>query len=240
MEFDFVKELYFRELDGRHDQNGRASLYLAVLTVLGALLVFCLRQHPTGGFSSLYFLLILAFLLYALAIIFVLLANLEFGYLQLPYASELDAYHRELQDYYRQNPEVRGEPGQDLKDILYLKMVEAATHNSQTNLTRAARYYAANYFLAGAIVFGLLATVPVRFRPSHDGSAAEAATPIEGETQIDRSTTQPTETNSSRGEAPEATPQAETAGEYSDSRDSNAPETPDPGAAGDDQERQVE
>jgi len=164
MKPDFIKELYFRELEEKHQQDSRTTLQVFLLSLLGGVLVFCVRhfrtQHPV-----LLWLFVACFgvasVFYALALIQVLRANFGHVYERLPDASALYRYFQELKVFYTKHPGVAGSAEADFDTDLQQRMVSATSRNSYANLLRAARHYSAVRFMALVVVFGILAAVPV-------------------------------------------------------------------------------
>jgi hypothetical protein len=164
MKPDLIRELYTRELDERHQQDSRTTTEVAVLTVMGGALIFYLSTFPPER-TLLWLLFALcigtSIICYSLAIILVLRANIGFKYERLPHARQMYEYYSELVRYYDDNPSARGSADHDFESYLCEKMIAATTRNAVSNIGRSERHYSASRFLAGVVVFALLAALPV-------------------------------------------------------------------------------
>lgn len=161
MDFNFAKELYFRELDGRFQQDARTSTNVGLLSLVGGLLAILIRaMWPAESWLSLIGLLFcgIAVILYLMAVIYVLRATLGYIYESLPPADVLLKHSEDLSTYYRDNPEVEGNAEVDFSDFLTRKMVSATARNWSNNLSRSARYYRASQLLAFVVIFAVLAS----------------------------------------------------------------------------------
>lgn len=160
MDFNFAKELYFRELDGRFQQDARTSTNVGLLSLVGGLLAILIRaMWPAESWLSLIGLLFcgIAIILYLMAVVYVLRATLGYIYESLPPADVLLNHFEDLSTYYSGNPEVEGNAEVDFRDFLTKKMVSATARNWSNNLSRSARYYSASQLLALVVIFGVVA-----------------------------------------------------------------------------------
>lgn len=140
------------------------GVYVALFSVLGGALALLVRaawpQHTAlcfislaAGFAS--------FVLYCLAIIWVLRAAIGFSYEKVPSPENLLAFRQELSDYYAANPWVSGSVDDDFDDFLIRHFASAATRNAGNNLARSARFYSAAQLLLWTVVLAAVAALAV-------------------------------------------------------------------------------
>jgi hypothetical protein len=158
MNIELIKEQYFRELDGKVQQDGRTTLQVAVLTVLGGVLVVAYQGlAPASGWQA----IVLGCLFwpglaaFVFALIQVLRANIGHLYERLPSADVQYQYFKKLERYYTHTSKVSGSPTADFEDYLARRMVQSAARNSNVNQRRAAIHYNAVRGMAWVVVFAL-------------------------------------------------------------------------------------
>ena len=164
MKSDFVKELYYRELDAKRDLDARPTLHVAVLSVLGSLLAYSFI-HFTGqnGLQESWFNLFLstAAVSYGVAVANVILATQGHPYARLPLVESLQSHSANLAAFFRQTPGAEGSALTDFEDFIRRRMIEATSKNEYANLSRAARHYSAMRAMSLCLVFALMAVLPV-------------------------------------------------------------------------------
>jgi hypothetical protein len=162
MKLDFIKELYFHELDTKDQHDGRPAFQVAILSVLAGLLFFGYQHlHPAGCVPTTVSvaLFLTAALCYTEGLRQVLLGTLNLGhfYERLPAADVMYDYYRKLQIYYAKSPDVSGNADDEFSEFLARHMVLATAHNMQNNLRRAARHYSAMRAFALTVLFAIAA-----------------------------------------------------------------------------------
>lgn len=178
MDLEFFKDLYFRELDAKRDQDGRTGTQVGILTILGSVLVYCYQNSPDQpglwliAFYGAYF---PAVATYVVALVQVMRAILGHGFERLPLPDELHNYHVQLEDYYYEEPNPEGTLETEFNDFLIRHMVTATVQNAQTNVSRSERSYSAMYWFAFTVVFALVASGIALLAP---------ATPVEHNVKV--------------------------------------------------------
>ena len=162
MDVSLAKEFYFREFEGKAQQDTRLGVYVALLSAVGGVLIYLIRSAWSGQTN--WFLGSLAFsfvsvVLYFLAIVWVLRATVGFIYEKLSSPDILLAYWQDLSLYYQENPEINGSATSDFDDFLVRHFSSAATRNASNNYARSARYYRAAQFLLWVVIFSALAGI---------------------------------------------------------------------------------
>jgi len=164
LDFDFLKELYFHELDRRDRLDQAPTLRVAVLALGAGLFTYYLDLYALGDD------ILGGIFLFAgcgaivsglLTIIWIIRSYLGYTYSFLPYASQLEKYWRDLQRYRREYQLEEDASRLLFQEALEERLVEAVTHNSFNNNSRSELLYGASRFLAAFVVFALLAGLPV-------------------------------------------------------------------------------
>lgn len=162
MQQEFLKQLYFRELDGRFQHDARTGSQVTQLSLVGGALALLIRaawpiDSSLGLIAELLSAIGVCFLV--AAIVFVIRATLGYQYESLPSPSELYEHWRGLHAHYATNPEAQGTAEDDFADFLQRHMAQAATRNWTNNLSRSGRQHRASQFLAWAIALVVLGGV---------------------------------------------------------------------------------
>ena len=160
MDVSLAKEFYFREFEGKVQQDTRLGVYVALLSAVGGVLAYLIRNAWSGQTNWFLGSLVLSFVsvvLYFLAIVWVLRATVGVIYEKLPSPNTLLAYWQDLSLYYQENPEITGSASSDFDDFLVRHFSSAATRNANNNFIRSARYYRAALFLLWVVIFSALA-----------------------------------------------------------------------------------
>ena len=160
MNVSLAKEFYFRELDGKVQQDTRLGVYVALLSAVGGVLAYLIRSawtFQTNWFIGSFALSFISVVFYSLSIVWVFRATVGFTYEKIPSADILLDYWQDLSQYYRENPVVTGSASSDFENFLVRHFSNAATRNSQNNSARSAHYYLASLFLLWVVIFSALA-----------------------------------------------------------------------------------
>jgi hypothetical protein len=159
MDIGFAKELYFRELEGKVQQDTRVGIYVGILTVVAGGLAFLIRGAWPGktipslislGFSF------MSVVLYFLAVIWVLRAMRGYLHKKLPPAEELLDTWKKILEYYKVNAGVEGSAAGDFEEFLIERLVSATTRNDENNLKRSAHFWVVNGFLLWIIILSAI------------------------------------------------------------------------------------
>jgi hypothetical protein len=156
MKVEFVKELYFRELDGKAQQDARIGIFVAIFSAIGGILVFLVRNITWPAITTLPILSLLfcalSIILYAFGIFNVLRAMVGFRWARLPHPDILLQHYKKLINYYAENPTVAGSAGDDFEGYILRQLTLAATHNGENNIVRSARFYRASRYLVWVVI----------------------------------------------------------------------------------------
>lgn len=194
MDFEFAKQLYFRELDGRFQQDSRTSIHVGLLSVIGGIVAVLLQRvwpqiinlvqimdsQQNAGFTiaplqplwtsqNILSVICLGFCILAAcacvaALIFLLRAAVGAKYEALASPTELLNHSGNLAKYHAQYSTPDSTFQSDFQNYLIQKMVEATTQNTRTNFMRSARYHRASKCLAFAIIMASLAGIVIALR----------------------------------------------------------------------------
>jgi hypothetical protein len=163
MDLDLARDFYFRELDGKAQQDTRMGVYVALFSVLGGALAFLVRaawSPPRTLWCYLSLIAaVLSLVLYFVAIIWVLRAAIGFTYERLPSLEDILAYRQKLASYYASNPSVPDSAAMDFDDFMTRHFASAAARNARNNLARSARFYRAAQLLLWVVVLAAVAAL---------------------------------------------------------------------------------
>jgi len=171
MDIELMKEMYFRELEGKTTQEGRLPVHVGLLTVIGGALLFSLRNPVESGeglFVPFVVVVIVALVLFIISIVQICRANIGHDYERLPRVDTMYSYFLGLTEFYEKNTNVKGTAEGDFDDYLKRKMVEATSRNTDVNLLRSARNHTAVVLMALAALFSLASGAMALSRPSED------------------------------------------------------------------------
>lgn len=161
VKLDFIKDLYFKELEAKNQLDSRPTLLVGVLTVLGGLLFFDYTHMPRAKIPALAF---LAFFLpavvsYAMAVFLVIWAAAGHLYEKLPAPDVLYDYFVKLEKFHGASSESATNTQRDWDDFLARHMILAASRNTQSNLSRSSRYFNATRALSATVALAFISTV---------------------------------------------------------------------------------
>jgi hypothetical protein len=157
MNVSLAKELYFRELDAKVQQDQRLAPSLVLLSLIGGVIYFLIQGLPPAVLSVQSIATTLAVICYAAATVYVGRATVGHAYEVLPDSDALLRYYTGLAEYYCAKQDTGGTADGDFEDFLLRHLVAAATRSRYYNLRRAAHYYLANRFAAAAIALAAVA-----------------------------------------------------------------------------------
>ncbi|GEM_PF-5986560 len=160
MNTDLAKELYFKELDDKAQQDNRLGVHVAAVSVVGGALVVLVRwawpPATTLAWAGLV-LWVAAAVVYILAVVWALRV-VRFRYEKLAVPDQLLTYSRDLDAYYSTHPEDKGAASTDFDDSLLEKLCHAATVNSNNNVIRSERFYTAAIMLLVVVILAAAST----------------------------------------------------------------------------------
>jgi len=162
-----AETFYFKELERRKDLDAAPTFRVAALTLLGGVYSFYLKSfHIDGSIISWLFLIAATGTLVcgSLSVVWIVRSFVGFSWGYVPCADQLLAHHAELQKYHTEHGLDSGTPDTVFDEYLQKCFVEAASKNTRNNNLRSELLYSASYFLAVAVLFTLLAGVPVLYR----------------------------------------------------------------------------
>lgn len=164
MDIEFLKTLYFRELDRRAQLDGAPTPRVAILGVVGGVFTYYSERlelsHP---FFTWFFLGCAAgaIVFSALSIIWIIRSYVGYTWAYLPYVDQLASHYQTLVAYHEEYATETAEPDRLFANHLRQRLVEATTQNTSNNNQRSELVYGASLFLSVAVVFALLAGLPL-------------------------------------------------------------------------------
>ena len=164
MDLDLAKTLYFRELDRRSELDGAPTFRVAILALLGGVFSYY-TQHfsPARDLMSGLFLLSAAgtVAFAALAVVWIIRSYSGYTWAYLPFADQLQEHYESLVAYHAEYPSETQTAESLFSDHLRQRLIEAASRNASNNNQRSELIYRASFFLSVAVVFSLVAGLPV-------------------------------------------------------------------------------
>jgi hypothetical protein len=185
MNLELAKTLYFRELDGKVQQDGKLGTYAALLSALGAALAFVMARvwpSPTPLLKISLALSVVSVILFFIAVVWLFRAMVGSGYELLPLSRELLGHWEELSAYYSAYPSTPGSPADDFDHELLLRLTSAASTNALNNRVRSARFDIEGRLLLAVVVLtgvavAFVAVDRVVSSPATSGGHVMADTP---------------------------------------------------------------
>lgn len=163
MNVDFVATLYFREIERRGQLDRAPTFQIGILAILGGVFAYYLDSLTVSSAvgKSVFAACAAATVVFALlAILWIIRSYLGYRWALLAYPEQLMDYYHELEEYDHQHGLDAASPDSVFERHLRDLLVEAATHNAANNNSRSELLYAANRYLAIAVVFTLVAGLP--------------------------------------------------------------------------------
>jgi hypothetical protein len=162
MNLELAKTLYFRELDGKVQQDGRVGTYVALLTAIGGALAFVTARvwpSPTLLLKVGLALSVVSVILYFFAVVWLFRTTIGSGYELLSPPGDLLSHWHEVSAYYVAYPDVPGSAAEDFDHALLLRLTTAATTNALNNRRRSARFHRVGQLLLVVVVLTAVAAV---------------------------------------------------------------------------------
>lgn len=165
-EFSFCKEHYFRELDRKSALTNALALPIGISTLISSGLVYAATE--IGVVDSRSDLLTISLLLggtisLIIAIICLCRSYLGYTYQYIPAFADLRSYRIKLLDYYQDEHDADGLSKADMNTYIFEKIAVSAQNNFDNNNRKSGYIYLANRALVIALVFLLLAIIPIVF-----------------------------------------------------------------------------
>lgn len=162
MDFEFLQKRYQAELERRRDLAAAVNMPVGVLTALGGLLGFLVRdfsyefRYLTG-----FFLLSLTFaaIFFVAALVYLVRSYWNHAYHYVPVPGELHGYLQELQDYYASAGQPASAAEADFADFLQRRFREATDANTLENDSKSGFLHKGNTMVIGVLVMTLLAGI---------------------------------------------------------------------------------
>lgn len=158
MDLDLAREIYFRTLDSKDQQDARLGVYVALLSVVGGALTVLVRWAwpPCTALGSVGLgVAIAAAVLYFAAVVWALRV-VGYDYKRLPSPSDMLAHREELDAFHVENPKAEGKASDEFAEDLLRQMAEAATVNSANNDARSERFYQVSVMLLIVVILAAI------------------------------------------------------------------------------------
>ena len=164
-QFDFYKELYFKENERRQEVLNSLNIPIAIITALSSATYFFITSFDykvetflTGIFSCL---ILITGLCLLFAIYFLIRAFSDFtkgyGYSVIPYTGELYDWNKNLEDYYEGNKDLAKE---HYSKFITENLAKHTEHNRYVNDKKYGYIYRSKKFLIISLVLTLITLVP--------------------------------------------------------------------------------
>jgi hypothetical protein len=164
MDIEFLKTLYFRELDRRVQLDSAPTPRVAILGIVGGVFTYHTdRLTLTDEWATLLFLssAASAVIFSTLSVVWIIRSYVGYTWAYLPFADQLANHYETLVEYHEAYASETAEPERLFENHLRQRLVEATTQNASNNNQRSELIYRASLFLSVAVVFALLAGVPL-------------------------------------------------------------------------------
>lgn len=164
MDLELLKTLYFRELDRRFLLDTAPTPRIAILGVVGGVFTYYAeRLHLTNGLATWLFLACAAgaIVFASLSVAWIIRSYVGYTWAYLPFANELAAHFGRLAGYHDEYTSESADPQRTFENHLRGLLVETTTRNASNNNQRSELIARASLFLSMAVVFALLAGLPL-------------------------------------------------------------------------------
>lgn len=164
MDLELLKTLYFRELDRRFLLDAASTPRVAILGVVGGVFTYyAQRLHLTNELATWLFLACAAgaILFASLSIIWIIRSFVGYTWAYLPFVDELAAHQERLVGYHDEYATESADPQRIFENHLRKLLVETTTRNAANNHQRSELISNASTFLSIAVIFALLAGLPL-------------------------------------------------------------------------------
>jgi hypothetical protein len=164
MDVEFLKTLYFRELDRRAQLDAAPTPRVAILGIVGGVFTYYTdRLDLTSILFTGFFLACAAgaIVFSTLSIFWIIRSYVGYTWAYLPFPDQLVNHYEALVEYHEEYATETADPERLFTNHLRQRLVEATTQNASNNNQRSELIYRASLFLSVAVVFALVAGVPL-------------------------------------------------------------------------------
>jgi hypothetical protein len=162
-----AETFYFKELERRRDIDAAPTFRVAALALLGGIMSSYLSRFTIDGTPMAWFFLISSggvIVFSTLAVIWIVRLFVGFTWGYIPCPDELQAHFDALRRYNEEHGLDSGTPEETFDAYLKTCFIDAASRNMRNNNARSELLYRASFFIAVAVLFTLIAGVPVLYR----------------------------------------------------------------------------
>lgn len=159
MKQDFAREIYYKENDIKSQLDARFNSCVSLLTLLGGLICFLIQGAWPGrswAFGCSLFFSLLSITLLLILLYYIIKASVGYEYERMPRGQDLLEYSISLTDYYKGNKELASN---EYETYITAKLVQAATHNTELNLSRSAKFHKAMVLFVAVAITILIAGI---------------------------------------------------------------------------------
>jgi hypothetical protein len=164
MDLEFARTLYFREMDRRAHLDGAPTSRVAILGIIGGVFTYYSERLRFAGDPMKWFFIVCvagAVLFSTLSIVWIIRSYFGYRWAYLPLPDELSAHYQSLVARCAENGFETADPDDLFKRHLQQRLIEASAQNTSSNHQRSELLYRGSFFLSVAVVFALLAGVPL-------------------------------------------------------------------------------
>jgi len=164
--FRFLQGTYYRELDRRNSLTSALALPIGISTLISSGLLYVAKSVQTV--DTRIELAIVAFIVggaisLACAIFYLCRSYIGYTYQYVPTFSNVRDYRISLRDFYDDKEDANTRSESEAKNYLIDKMALTSLKNFENNNQKSGYIYLANRALVVALLFLLLAVIPVIF-----------------------------------------------------------------------------
>jgi hypothetical protein len=166
-----AETFYFKELERRRDIDGAPTLRIAALALLGGVMSSYLTRFSIDGSPMAWLFLVASagvIVFSTLAVIWIVRLFVGFTWGYTPCPDELQAHFDRLTTYDEEHGLDSGTVEEAFDAYLKTCFIEAASRNMRNNNARSELLYRASFFIAVAVLFTLVAGIPVLYRALRD------------------------------------------------------------------------
>jgi len=158
--FNFYKEYYFKELDGRNEINNSLSVPIGLISALVAGDFYLLTNFDYGFslWQTVWFLIAIvggiAMLIASVYNLIMAYANFPRGYeyLLIPDTEVIEQYFQELKNYYMANPNLPDTSEAEVEHFILSEMIKNTGANQKSNKSKNKFRYQCEYWLIASVI----------------------------------------------------------------------------------------
>lgn len=159
----FYEDHYFSELERKEKLKSDLQIPIAIITIIGGLLGFFIKNFTKTGDLHEYFfwvLIIIAVIALVGAIYFLYRSYYSYTYRYIAPPKQLKDYYDGLADYYKINQGQTDEADKEFEAYIKERYAACAEVNRWNNNAKSAFLHKANTWLIGAVVSALISAIP--------------------------------------------------------------------------------